>query len=151
MKLLFKERFFSWLDSYDVFDENEDALATKGTNDYATDSFCFHSYLPQLCITGDKSKVPCFFSCSINDAQPPLPTSDIRRLSALLINVITTQKKKNPVFSNVIQLTNSVTSHTRAKHFAVWCGACSPDWARGRFPLAEDQFGMENAPLPVTV
>jgi uncharacterized protein YxjI len=22
MKLLFKERFFSWLDSYDVFDEN---------------------------------------------------------------------------------------------------------------------------------
>jgi hypothetical protein len=65
--------------------------------------------------------------------------------------MLSTQKKMNPVFSNVIQLTNSVTSHTRAKHFAVWCGACSPDWARGRFPLAEDQFGMENAPLPVTV
>lgn len=28
MKLLFKERFFSWLDSYDVFDEQENVLYT---------------------------------------------------------------------------------------------------------------------------
>ncbi len=45
----------------------------------------------------------------------------------------------------------NVTSHTRTKLFAVWCGACSPDWAQGPFPLAEGQFGMENAPLPVTM
>ena len=44
-----------------------------------------------------------------------------------------------------------VTSHTRTEHFAVWCGAYSPDWAQRRFPLAEGQFGMENAPLLVTV
>jgi len=28
MKLLFKQRFFSWLDSYDIFDENGDTVYT---------------------------------------------------------------------------------------------------------------------------
>jgi len=28
MKLLFKQRFFSWFDSYDVFDESGDAVYT---------------------------------------------------------------------------------------------------------------------------
>lgn len=28
MKMLFKQRFFSWLDSYDIFDENRSALFT---------------------------------------------------------------------------------------------------------------------------
>lgn len=28
MKLLFKQRFFSWLDSYDIYDENGDAVYT---------------------------------------------------------------------------------------------------------------------------
>ena len=28
MKLLFKQRFFSWLDSYDIFDETGDTLYT---------------------------------------------------------------------------------------------------------------------------
>lgn len=28
MKLLFKQRFFSWLDSYDIFDENGDTVFT---------------------------------------------------------------------------------------------------------------------------
>jgi len=28
MKLLFKERLFSWLDSYDVYDENGDIIFT---------------------------------------------------------------------------------------------------------------------------
>ena len=26
MKLLFKQRFFSWLDSYDIYDENNNVL-----------------------------------------------------------------------------------------------------------------------------
>ena len=38
-----------------------------------------------------------------------------------------------------------VTSYTRTKHSAVWCGGSHFDWAQGRFPLAEGQFGMENA------
>ena len=45
----------------------------------------------------------------------------------------------------------SVTSHTRTKHIAVWCGVYSPDWAQGRFSLAQGRFGMENAPLLVKV
>ena len=28
MKLLFKQRFFSWLDSYDIYDENENTIYT---------------------------------------------------------------------------------------------------------------------------
>ena len=28
MKLLFKQRFFSWLDSYDIFDENGNTVYT---------------------------------------------------------------------------------------------------------------------------
>ena len=28
MKMLFKQRFFSWFDSYDIFDENGDVLFT---------------------------------------------------------------------------------------------------------------------------
>jgi hypothetical protein len=44
-----------------------------------------------------------------------------------------------------------VTSHTRTKHLAVWCGGSDFYWAQGRFPLAEGLFGMENALLLVTV
>lgn len=28
MKLLFKQRFFSWLDRYDIYDENENVVYT---------------------------------------------------------------------------------------------------------------------------
>ena len=32
MKLLFRQRFFSWFDSYDIYDENENTVYTvKGT------------------------------------------------------------------------------------------------------------------------
>lgn len=50
MKLLFKQRIFSWLDSYDIYDENGDTVYTvKGQLSLGHKLFIYNSLTQDKC------------------------------------------------------------------------------------------------------
>ena len=40
MRLLFKQRFFSWFDSYDIYDEDGNTVFTPGCDNVDSDGRC---------------------------------------------------------------------------------------------------------------
>ena len=88
-------------------------------------------------------RLPCKRNRTIREFQ----RSDGKSPKAGIGNLYPERKNNTSAAIRPAGIRRYVTSHTRAKHFAVWRGARSLDWARGRFPLAEGQSGMEKAPL----
>ncbi len=63
MKLLFRQRFFSWFDSYDIYDENENTVYTvKGQLSWG---HCLKIYDVAGREVGDSERAGIYFSAKV--------------------------------------------------------------------------------------